>query len=290
MNRHLNRSVVAAFAAWAVFAVPAFAGQQRNPRGGGHQGGNAGGGPRAEGRAVPRGSSQRPQVAAPPRAVAPRAFEPRAVAPRASAPRAVAPRTFEPQAVAPRGGNRSVERGGNRNFEQRGFAQPRVQPRGIRPGVTVRPYYNRPYYNRSYNRPYYGRSYYYSRPFYTFRPRFSVGFGLWVGFPVLYPYYSPYYYSSALPYPYPATPYPGTVAPAATGGLSFDIDPPDASLYVDGQYIGEVGQFTPNDQPLGLTPGRHHVEIRAPGFLVQAFDVDILAGQIIPYQGQLEQQ
>ena len=80
------------------------------------------------------------------------------------------------------------------------------------------------------------------------------------------------------------------MAPAATGGLSLEIDPPDAGLFVDGQYIGEVGQFTPNDQPLALTPGRHHIEIRAAGFMSQAFDVDVIAGQVIPYQGRMQQQ
>jgi hypothetical protein len=80
------------------------------------------------------------------------------------------------------------------------------------------------------------------------------------------------------------------VAPAATGGVSFDIDPPDAGLFVDGQYIGVVGQFTPKDQPLALTPGRHHIEIHAAGFMMQAFDVDIIAGQVIPYQGKLQPQ
>jgi hypothetical protein len=38
--------------------------------------------------------------------------------------------------------------------------------------------YYRPYYSRpSYSRPYY------SRPYYTFRPRLSLGFGLWMGLP-----------------------------------------------------------------------------------------------------------
>src|ERR1041385_7745962 len=29
---------------------------------------------------------------------------------------------------------------------------------------------------------------YYARPYYSFRPRVSLGFGLWVGYPVRYPY------------------------------------------------------------------------------------------------------
>jgi hypothetical protein len=167
------------------------------------------------------------------------------------------------------------------------------------------------------------------RPYYAFRPRFSLGFGLWAGYPIAYPYayYDPFYYPyySSYGYPYPAAPYPATAYPAYPpapqgpppandpygtysapppapqgqvgvqqqnqqnmGGLSFDIRPSSAQLVVDGQSAGTVGQFTSTSQPLGLTAGRHHVEIRAEGFHTMSFDVDIIAGQVIPYQGELE--
>ena len=104
------------------------------------------------------------------------------------------------------------------------------------------------------------------RPYYSFRPRLSLGFGLWVGYPV--PYYDPYYYpdySYGYPYPaagypayppaasypqsayppaaYPQTTYPQSAAPGSinvqpsqtnTGGLSFDITPGEAEFIVDG--------------------------------------------------------
>jgi hypothetical protein len=155
------------------------------------------------------------------------------------------------------------------------------------------------------------------RPYYTFRPRLSLGFGLWAGYPFAYsyayydpfyyPYYDPYYYPS---YGYPATAYPayppapaypaayppsdqqGAIAAqpgqANTGGLSFEITPNDAQLFIDGATVGTVGQFTPTSQPLGLASGRHHVEVRAQGYRTMSFDVDIIAGQVIPYQGTLE--
>jgi hypothetical protein len=178
------------------------------------------------------------------------------------------------------------------------------------------------------------------RPYYAFRPRFNVGFGLWVGFPITYPYYYgyynpyfhpyryarpypyayPYYYPypysyppygypypppSAYPPPYPSSGYPPSAYPPSgyppagsvgvqgpsqvnTGGVSFEITPATAELFVDGQAVGTVGQFTPTSQPLGLTAGRHHIEIRAPGYRTMEFDVDVIAGQVIPYQGALE--
>ena len=73
-----------------------------------------------------------------------------------------------------------------------------------------------------------------------------------------------------------------------TGGLSFEITPGTAQLFVDGNAVGTVSQFTPASQPLGLPAGNHHVEIRAPGYQTMSFDVDIAAGQVIPYQGAME--
>jgi len=172
-------------------------------------------------------------------------------------------------------------------------------------------------------RSYYGGRYYggrywnvapihYYRPYYTFYPRFSLGFGLWAGYPVTwtYPYYSPYFYPSPYPYPdqYPVAPGysvapPVTVTPNTTvapagldpepdqskyGGVSFEITPSNAEVFVDGNPVGTAGQFTPTSQPLGLPAGRHHVEIRLSGYRTMSFDADIVAGQVIPYQGQME--
>jgi hypothetical protein len=156
------------------------------------------------------------------------------------------------------------------------------------------------------------------RPYYAFRPRFSIGFGLFVGYPVAFPYYAyaypyPYPYPYSYPYPaygypsYPPTsyPYPASdpnyppqappqgsvgVAPGQQqfGGVSFEITPADAQIYVDDDYIGVAGDFTPTRQPLTLTPGRHHIELRASGYRTMTFDADIVAGQVIPYRGTLQ--
>ena len=184
------------------------------------------------------------------------------------------------------------------------------------------------------------------RPYYTFRPRLSLGFGLSIGYPVRYSsyygYYDPFYvpynpYAYAYPYPYPypysypstypaypppaypppaypPTTYPpstyppayppstqpaypqsgyppqGSISPSQpnTGGMSFEIQPADAQIYVDGRYVGTVGQFSPTSQPLGLTAGRHHIRITAPGYRPMEFDADIVSGEVLPYQGTLE--
>ena len=222
----------------------------------------------------------------------------RTQAPSRNAGRAAAPRAVERPRVQEQRNGRSVV------VSPRVYVAPRV----------VRPAY-RTYAYRSYPR------YYYSRPYYSFRPRVSIGFGLWVGYPVPYPVYSPYPYPYTYPYPdpysypagypppaasyppyppsqyptssYPAQPnaypaQPNTVSPSAVGGVSFDITPSNATVYVDGQYAGVVQDFTASTQPLSLSPGRHHIELQADGFVPMGFDVDIVAGQVIPYRGDLQ--
>ena len=193
-------------------------------------------------------------------------------------PRVAMPQVVVPQAVQPR-----VE-------TIRPNDHPAYRP-NYQPNYRVyRPDY-RPQYQPNYRTLY--RPQYHYRPYYNFLPRVRLGFGLWIGYPVSYPtYFYPASYPYVYSYPYPNTStYPGYPAEStvgAAGGLSFEITPPEAEVYVDGQYIGMVGQFTPSEPPLSLAPGRHHVEIRAPGFEVVAFDVDILPGQVIPYRGDLQ--
>jgi hypothetical protein len=140
------------------------------------------------------------------------------------------------------------------------------------------------------------------RPYYHFRPRLSLSVGLWVGYPVAYPFYDvPYAYRPAYASPYPAVPVYGNAPYASTptydaspsageqpGGLSFTITPADAAVFVDGVYVGTADEFDPSAQPLGLAPGRHRIEIRANGFRTMAFDADVVAGQVIPYQAVLQ--
>ena len=141
------------------------------------------------------------------------------------------------------------------------------------------------------------------RPYYTFQSRVSLGAGLWVGYPFAYsyPFYDPYAYASPYASPVPQALVAEAGPPLASGdsltaqpnqahvgGLSFDITPTDAQIVVDGRQVGTVGQFTSTSEPLGLSAGHHHVEIRATGYRTMRVDVEVIAGQVIPYQGTLE--
>ena len=293
-----SRILVASAVLGALAFAPAPAQAQRA---GGRMGGAV------VGRAVPRASApamRAPRVVFAPRTIAaprfvasrtiaaPRFVASRAIAaPRFAAPRVVAPRAF---GVAPRTafGSRGVA--GNRRLAVPRVIAPRViRPRVIGPRVNVAPFR-------------------FARPFFVFRPRFSLGLGLWAGFPVAYPYYYSYPYASPYPYgyPYPSaypaygypdSPYgypPSTYPPpgsvdvqpgqTAFGGVSFDITPNTAGVYVDGMYVGTVAEYSPTFQPLALTPGRHHVEVRAAGYQTMAFDTEIVVGQVIPYRGEMQ--
>jgi len=181
------------------------------------------------------------------------------------------------------------------------------------------------YYGYHYVAPvHYVAPYYAFRPWYSVGFGIYVGYPVAWSYPYYYPAYYPYPYAYPYPssYPYAGTSYPpyddqptngttypstnypsqysaGTtgsvnVQPQATpnqqnsGGISFEITPASAELWVDGVRVGTVGQFSPTSQPLGLSTGRHRIEIKASGYQTISMDADIVAGQVIPYQGAMQ--
>jgi hypothetical protein len=153
------------------------------------------------------------------------------------------------------------------------------------------------------------------RPYYTFRPRGSLGFGLWAGYPFAYPYafYNPFFYypygssysddssyshypdgylSSDDSAPTYSTSWSSLLQPdqANLGGMSFDVTPATAELFVDNMRVGTVGQFTSTTQPVGVAAGHHHIEIRTPGYQTMSFDVEIVAGEVTPFQGTMDRE
>ena len=150
---------------------------------------------------------------------------------------------------------------------------------------------------------------------YTFQRRVLIHRGLWINYPFVNPYFysydSPYYaypVYPVYPYPYPYIPYspytvyspypvyptyptsvyvPPAQPPASVGGVTFEFTPPTAEVFVDGSRVGAVSDF-PTALPLRLAPGKHQIEIRAPGFQSRVIDADVVAGRVIPYRGALQ--
>jgi hypothetical protein len=120
------------------------------------------------------------------------------------------------------------------------------------------------------------------RPYYSFRPRLQLSFGLYVGYPFAYPsWYDPFGRGSY----YYGTPY--VSYRSWYGGVSFDIRPLDTAIYVDGEYVGNASDFGPYNAPLTLYAGLHRIELAARGCRPVSFDLTVLRGQVIPYRGSL---
>jgi len=118
----------------------------------------------------------------------------------------------------------------------------------------------------------------FSSSWFSFRPYSRLSVGLTMGYPVLFPtWYDPYVVGSKS-YTRPSMPY---------GGVSFDVEPRDADLWVDGEYMGPVSDYTSYDPPLTLVAGRHHIELALNDDRALEFDITVVAGQVIPYQGTI---
>ena len=72
-----------------------------------------------------------------------------------------------------------------------------------------------------------------------------------------------------------------------TGQLRLKVRPRDAQVFVDGYYAGVVDDFDGVFQSLRLEEGPYSIEIVLPGYEPLAFDVQIIPGEKITYQGEL---
>jgi hypothetical protein len=118
----------------------------------------------------------------------------------------------------------------------------------------------------------------FDRPWFSFRALVRLPFGLTLGMSTPFPtWYRPYIVGR-----------PGYQAPYMPyGGVTFDIEPRDAELWVDGEYVGRASDYDYNDPPLTLVAGPHYVELRSRYGQPLAFDITVIPGQVIPYQGSL---
>ena len=111
-----------------------------------------------------------------------------------------------------------------------------------------------------------------------------VGYPLWYGGG----YFGGYYAYDPWFGAYPPDPGPALVAYDGDGALKLKVKPADASVYVDGYYVGNVDQFDGMFQKLSLNGGTHHVEIKADGYETSEFDVLITPGKTLTFAGDLK--
>jgi hypothetical protein len=123
---------------------------------------------------------------------------------------------------------------------------------------------------------------------YLYRPPFSLSFSY--GYPGYYAYPGYYGYPAPYAYPYAGYGYPGAAVSAGYGygGVRIRVTPSDATVYVDGYYVGIVDDFNGTLQRLALEAGPHRIEIRSPGYETLIFDVRIDPNQTITCRGTMQ--
>jgi hypothetical protein len=99
-------------------------------------------------------------------------------------------------------------------------------------------------------------------------------------------YYDPWYGGYASYYGYPPQYYDH--ARRDDGAVRLKVKPREASVYVDGYYVGRVDDFDGIFQRLPLEPGPHRLEIRADDYQSLSVDIRILPDRTITYTGELE--
>ena len=72
------------------------------------------------------------------------------------------------------------------------------------------------------------------------------------------------------------------------GSLHLKVKPHDASVYVDGYYVGIVDEFDGIFQRLHIEAGPHRIEIRAPGYETMTLDVHVEPDHTTTYKGELK--
>ena len=99
---------------------------------------------------------------------------------------------------------------------------------------------------------------------------------------------TPGYYGSYDPWIYDDGYTQPSYAAGADGELRLKVKPKDASVYVDGDYVGSVDDFDGLFQRLSIARGPHHIEIQADGYSPLELDVQIESYRTVTYSGELQ--
>jgi hypothetical protein len=214
-----------------------------------------------------------PAPAAPERIAVPRQPSPAAAAPApqpSQQPERVAQQRREPpqgrgdRVAVPRRGPapdpRDRDRDRNDRDRDRGRTNVYVVPRPLPYGAYA---YRRDYYPYGYGA--FGLGYFYYDPYtwYSRAPIYSYGPGA----------YGSGYYGRGYNYD--------------IGEVRLRVTPREAQVFIDGYFAGVVDDYDGILQALRLESGPYHVELRAPGYQTEQFDIRINPGQKITYRAEL---
>jgi len=72
------------------------------------------------------------------------------------------------------------------------------------------------------------------------------------------------------------------------GAIDFDVKPVDAQVYVDGKYLGTVGELSGRHHEANLPQGLHQVRVLGPGGQKAEREVYVAAGRKVKFRHQFE--
>jgi hypothetical protein len=71
----------------------------------------------------------------------------------------------------------------------------------------------------------------------------------------------------------------GWVTPSALSTLKLTVQPNRAAVFLDGRYVGHVGEFGGKFHALLIESGKHRIKIELPGYRTFETEINLLAGQ-----------
>ncbi len=75
--------------------------------------------------------------------------------------------------------------------------------------------------------------------------------------------------------------------PSITSTLKIEVDPPRAAVFVDGEFVGHVGEFEGRLRGMLIAPGMHKIKIALPGYRTFESDIEALPHQKVEVKTRL---
>jgi hypothetical protein len=80
---------------------------------------------------------------------------------------------------------------------------------------------------------------------------------------------------------------PTGTLPAAWATVKLAVNPSRAAVFLDGRFVGHVGEFQGAGRGLEIVPGSHHIKIALPGYTTFDSDINPLANQKVELKTDL---
>jgi hypothetical protein len=82
-------------------------------------------------------------------------------------------------------------------------------------------------------------------------------------------------------------------APRLGAALDLKVTPDNASIYLDGEFLGTAGELSRLERGVAVTPGQHRLEVMAPEHAPRTITVEVPQGErrqvVVDLEGQAGQ-